>query len=82
MNKNNEIMYIETKGLGAGSYPEPPENDYKTYQFDFNATIKGYGVVDAKSVEHARELIENNDYDEIIETFDMEIEEITNIEEN
>lgn len=75
-------MDIETKGLGAGSYPEPPEDKYKIYQFDFNASIKGYGVVTARDEERARELIEENEYDDIIETFDMEIEEITRIRED
>lgn len=75
-------MNIETKGLGAGSYPEPPESEYKTYQFDFNASIKGYGVVTAKSEAEARELINISDYDDIIDTYDMQIEEITNIKED
>ena len=75
-------MDIETIGLGAGSYPEPPETEYKTYQFNFNASIRGYGVVTAKNEEEARKLIDNEDYDDIIETFDMKIEDITNIKED
>lgn len=75
-------MDIETKGLGAGSYPEPPEDEYKVYQFDFDASIKGYGIVTARNEEQARELLEQREYDDIIETFDMEIEEITGIRED
>ena len=54
----------------------------KTYQFNFNASISGYGVVTAENEEQARELIESGDYDDIMDTFDMEIEEITSIEED
>lgn len=51
----------------------------KVYQFDFIASIKGYGVVTASSKEEAIDLINNNDYDDIMDTFDMEIEDITNL---
>lgn len=73
---------IDTKGLGAGSYPEQPESKKKCYQFDFNATIGGYGYVYAESVEQAEELINSGDYDDIMDTWDMEIQEITKIEED
>lgn len=74
-------MDIDTREAGAGSYPEPPEPKEKCYQFDFNASIKGYGYVYADDKEQAIELINSNDYDDIIEMFDMEIEEITRIRE-
>ena len=73
---------IDTRGLGAGSYPEPPESKEKCYQFEFNATISGYGYVYAESVEQAEEKINNGDYDEIMDTWGIEIEEITKIEED
>lgn len=72
---------METKGLGAGSYPEPPEPKIKCYQFDFNATISGYGIIYASSLEEARRLVENGEYDDIVDTYDLEIQEITGIEE-
>lgn len=72
---------METKGLGAGSYPEPPEPKIKCYQFDFNATISGYGIIYASSLEEARRLAENGEYDDIVDTYDLEIQEITGIEE-
>ena len=53
----------------------------KCYQFTFKGSIGGYGIVTAKSEEEAMEKIKNNDYDDIIDTFDMEIEEVTSIEE-
>lgn len=79
MNKNQNI---ETKGLGAGSYPEPIESQEKSYQFDFNATCQGYGIVTAKNEEEAKKLIMANDYDDIIEYFGYEINEITSITED
>jgi len=71
---------MDTVELGAGMNPVPDEPE-KTYQFEFNGSIKGYGVVTAKSYEEAKELIENGNYDEIIETYSEKIEEITKIEE-
>lgn len=79
MNKNQNI---ETKGLGAGSYPEPIESQEKSYQFDFNATCHGYGIVTAKNEEEARKLIMSDDYDDIIDYQDYEITEITDIRED
>ena len=53
----------------------------KTYQFDFIATEGGYGVVCAKTEDEARQKILKGDYDDIIDTWGLEITEITNIEE-
>lgn len=72
---------METKGLGAGSYPTPNESKEKCYIFDFNASLQGYGTVYAESQEKAIEKVLNNEYDEIIDTYDITIEEITKIEE-
>ena len=71
---------VDTVELGAGSYPEPEEQ--KCYQFDFNATISGFGTVYADNEEQARELIDSGDYDDIIDTYDMEITEIIKVEES
>ena len=54
----------------------------KCYQFTFKGSIGGYGIVSANSEEEAIEKIKSNDYDDIIDTFDMEIEEVTGIEED
>ena len=72
---------IDTTEIGGGSYPEPPEPKEKCYQFEFNATISGYGYVYAESFEQAEEKINSGDYDDIVDTWGMEIEEITKIEE-
>ena len=56
-------------------------SELKIYQFDFNGTISGYGIVTAKNEEEAKEKIINHDYDDIIDTWDMQIKEITNIKE-
>lgn len=74
--------YVETIEAGAGSYPEPPEPQEKCYQFDFNATISGYGIVYAEDEMQAKELAESGDYEEIIDTWDIKIQEITNVKEN
>lgn len=71
---------IDTVEAGAGSYPNPPENKLKCYQFEFNAEISGYGLVYAENEEQAEELIREEKYDDIIDTWGMEITDITNIE--
>lgn len=71
---------MDTSELGAGMNPVPDE-EYKIFQFQFNGSIKGYGVVTARNYDEAKELIENGDYDDIIETYSEKIEEITKIEE-
>ncbi len=53
----------------------------KEFQFEFKGTIGGYGYVYAKTKEEALEKIKNKDYDEIMDTWDMEIKEVTKIEE-
>jgi hypothetical protein len=53
----------------------------KEYVFDFIATIGGYGIVIASNEEEALEKIKNEEYDDIIDTWDMQIKEVTKIEE-
>lgn len=72
---------IDTVEAGAGSYPDAPENKNKEYQFEFEASIKGYGYVYAKSEEEAKELIQSGKENEIVETYDMKLENITEIKE-
>ena len=54
----------------------------KEYVFDFKGTIGGYGIVTAGSEEEAKKKIMSNDYDDIIDTWDMEIKEVTSIRED
>ena len=72
---------IDTEEYYGGTYYEPPEPKEKCYYFKFNATTKGYGYVYAENVERAEELIDSGQY-EVDYTYDMEIEEITKIEED
>ena len=82
MNNDNKDDFIDTTEAGGGSYPEPLEQEEKCYQFDFKASTNGYGIVYAKNEDDAKNLILNNEYEDIIETYDLKIEEITKIEEN
>ena len=75
-----EEKYVDTVEAGAGSYPEPPESELKCYQFEFDATISGYGFVYAENEEQAKELIMQDEYDDIIDTWGMEITDVTDIE--
>lgn len=72
---------IKTVEAGAGSYPEPEETKEKCYQFDFKASCGGWGFVYAQNQEEAKEKIMDNEYDDIMEYYDYEIEEITRIKE-
>lgn len=74
--------YVETVEAGAGSYPEEPEPATKCFQFEFNASVSGYGIVYAKDEREARELVNNGSYDDIMDTWGMTIEEITSIRED
>lgn len=67
--------------LNVTDYPEPSEPKIKCYQFDFNATISGYGIVYASSIEEARAFLEKGEYDDIMDTYDLEIQEITDVKE-
>lgn len=75
-----EEKYVDTVEAGAGSYPEPPESKLKCYQFEFDATISGYGFVYAEDEEQAKGLIMRGEYDDIIDTWGMEITDVTDIE--
>lgn len=72
---------IETS-LMVEDYPEQPEPKLKCYQFEFNAKQSGYGIVYAEDIEKARELINNNEYDDIIDNWGFELEEIIDIKED
>ena len=73
---------MDTSEIGAGSYPEPPEPKLKCFKFEFRATLSGLGIIYAEDIIKAKEIAENNEYDDIVDTWDMEIEKITEIEEN
>lgn len=70
---------METREYYGGTYPEAKEE--KCFKFEFKASINGYGYVYARDKEQAEEYILNGDYSDIVDTYDMEIEEIIKIEE-
>lgn len=75
-----EEKYVDTVEAGAGSYPEPPESKLKCFKFNFDAEISGYGLVYAEDEEQAKELITHDKYDDIVDTWGMEMTDITKIE--
>lgn len=79
MAKEND--FFETKGLGAGSYPEPNDNGYKCYSFTASVISRINGYVWAKSEEEAEEYINNLEWSEIINESIEEVEDIESLEE-
>lgn len=71
---------IETKGLGAGSYPEPEVEEEKAYRFTCECYAEYEFVVYAEDIEQAREKLKGKDYNEAI-LQSLEIEGITKEEE-
>ena len=72
---------IDTEEYYGGTYPEANEPKYKCYQFEFEATIGGYGIIYAEDRETALAELRENKYDDILDTWGMEITEITKLEE-
>lgn len=68
--------------LMVNDYPEPSEPELKCFKFEFRATLKGVGIIYAEDIKQAEIMAKNNEYDDIIDTWGMEIEEITEIEES
>lgn len=68
--------------LMVNDYPEPQEPKLKCFKFEFRATLNGLGIIYAEDIKQAEIMAKNNEYDDIIDTWNMEIEEITEIEEN
>ena len=69
--------------LMVNDYPEPSEPKLKCFKFEFRATLSGVGIIYAEDMKQAKERAINREYDyDILDTYDMEIEEITEIEEN
>ena len=68
---------METRGLGAGSYPNPPEPQEKIFRFNFAGSFYGNAIVRAKNEEEAYRLIEEQEFEEE----ELDITEITDIED-
>lgn len=73
---------IDTEEYYGGTYPEASEPKYKCYQFEFEATIQGHGIIYAEDIETALAELRENKYDDILDTWGMEITEITRLEED
>lgn len=73
---------METKELGAGSYPAYEEkSEFKCYEFEVNISLVGNGYVYAKSEEEAIRLINLGSWEEL-EKFKIErVEDIVEIKE-
>lgn len=71
---------LDTTELGAGSYPEAPEPDYKCYKVKVAASSEIEYIVYATDENEIEHLIMNGHYDDI-ESEKIKIEEILNIEE-
>lgn len=71
---------IDTTEAGGGSYPSPDEEE-RCFVFDFEASTRGYGIVYARTQEEAEAKVREGDYDDIIETYGLQIEDVTKIEE-
>lgn len=54
---------IETIGLGAGSYPEPPESKSKLYTFQVAVTGVAFVSVYAESRDEAEEAVYRHEFD-------------------
>lgn len=67
--------------LMVNDYPEPSEPKLKPFRFNFSATIDGMGIIYAEDIKQATEGAINGEYDDIIDTWNLKIEEITEIEE-
>ncbi len=72
---------IDTQETGAGSYPSAPEDIRKQYEFELYATVKITGIVLADTEKEAEELIEQKEWDEIIQQKIDQIEWIKDIKE-
>ncbi len=71
---------LDTTELGAGSYPEAPEPDYKCFKVKVSASSEIEYIVYASDENEIEHLIMNGDWDDI-ENEKTKIEEILNIEE-
>lgn len=71
---------FDTTELGAGSYPQKPEDD-KYVEFEAIVLCKIKGTVWAYDMDDAKELIDTFKWDEIDKTDYLEVEEIMSIKE-
>lgn len=75
------VIMIDTKGLGAGSYPDAPEDDIKEFEIETEISAKMKVIVYAKNLEEAREYAEEGKNDDINDIYDIKIENIIETKE-
>ena len=69
-------------GLGAGSYPEPPENENKLFSLKVKGYFEGYVEIYAKDVTTAvNDVMNGNFHSHDLEMESYEIEDIENCKE-
>ncbi len=71
---------IDTKELGAGSYPDALEIEYKYYKMKVITSNEIECIVYAKNEDDAKKLVLNGKWDDI-ENEKIKVEEILNVEE-
>jgi len=71
---------LDTTELGAGSYPEPSEPDYKCYKVKVAVSSEIEYIIYACDENEAKRLIMNGYWDDV-DTEKKKIEEILNIKE-
>ena len=69
---------FETIEAGAGSYPEPPESEYKCFNFKAVVTSEVEGYVWAKNKGEAYDLIMNGQWEELT---NQSVEQVMDIDE-
>ena len=72
---------IDIKVLGAGSYPDAPEDDTKEFEIETEISAKMKIVIYAKNEEEAKEFAEQGKNDDINDVYDIKIENIIEVKE-
>lgn len=71
---------IETQSAGAGSYPSTFESsEYKCFEFVTEISAKVRGIVYARNIDEARNLVEQGRNDDIDEIYDKKVESIVEL---
>lgn len=73
---------IDTKEIGAGSYPESLKDyDIKCFTFEIELSSRVKGCIYARDEEEARELIMEGKNDDVFEVIDERVENIVRVVE-
>lgn len=72
---------FETIEAGAGSYPEPPESEYKCFNFKAVVACEVEGYVWAKDESEAQDLIMSGQWEELTNQTVEQVMDIDGLEE-